>query len=52
MKFQMEICSECSYPPNWTANEIPCETSGCPRRFDVICRDCGDSWIETEEEDI
>lgn len=48
MKFQMEVCPDCSVPPNWVAVEIPCDT-GCPRKFDVKCRDCGDNWIEQED---
>lgn len=50
MKFQMEMCWECSFPPNWISTEIPCAT-GCPRRFNVVCRDCDYSWVEQEEDD-
>lgn len=52
MKFQMEVCSDCSYPPNWVATEIPCAGEGCPTRFNVVCRDCGDAWVEQEEDDL
>jgi hypothetical protein len=47
MAFEPTTCSDCSYPPNFTVLEMKSKNGGC--YFAVKCRDCGDSWEETDD---
>jgi len=47
MAFEPTICSDCSYPPNFTVLEMKNKKNGT--YFSVKCRDCGDSWNETAD---
>lgn len=51
MAFQPTSCPDCKYPPNFIYNALPKEDyEDDKQRYDVRCRDCGDYWVEIDEE--
>jgi formate dehydrogenase maturation protein FdhE len=43
------ICPDCSYPPNFSIVELPRDSNGL-LRYEIDCRDCGDVWVEVDDE--
>ncbi len=51
MGFEPTSCPDCKYPPNFILNALPKEDyEDNKQRYDVRCRDCGDYWVEIDEE--
>ena len=44
--YQMMICEDCSYPPNFVSVVKPGDAGETLRC--ITCRDCGDYWEEVE----
>lgn len=52
MVFQPTSCPDCKYPPRFILNALPKEDyEDDKQRYDIRCRDCGDYWVEIDEED-
>jgi RNase P subunit RPR2 len=49
MDFNPTICDDCQYPPNFMITPLPRKNNR--QFFSVKCRDCGDSWNESPDED-
>lgn len=43
------VCPDCSYPPNFSILQLPVNSEGLIR-YEVECRDCGDVWVELDDE--
>lgn len=45
-------CPDCSYPPNFILTNLSKEDfEDDLQRYEVRCRDCGDFWVEIDEEE-
>ena len=44
------LCPDCSYPPNFSLSNL-IKREGEPQKYEIECRDCGDIWIEIDDED-
>ena len=49
MDFNPTTCEDCRYPANFIITPLPRKTNR--QFFSVKCRDCGDSWNESLDED-
>ena len=43
------VCPDCSYPPNFSILQLPI-TSEALIKYEIECRDCGDVWVELDDE--
>ena len=43
------VCPDCSYPPNFSILQLPVNSEGVIR-YEIECRDCGDVWVELDDE--
>lgn len=52
MGYEPTLCPDCSYPPNLIVTALSKDDFEDGRqRYDVRCRECGDYWIEIDEEE-
>ena len=52
MAFQPTTCPDCPYPCNFILTSLPkTDFDDNKQRYDVRCRECGDYWVEIDEED-
>lgn len=51
MGLEPTLCPDCNYPPRFIVTALSKEDfEDGKQRYDVRCRDCGDFWVEIDEE--